>query len=338
LKYLDYIFVLAVGLLIVSVPDVAECYGRNVYPAIAAVSSRISGIFPFSLFDVFITLLILLIPASIILPATRVIALKKMLTILFFVIFGTISWFYLSWGINYFRHDVYRRTGTVQAQFDTTEFKIFLDKYVEDINAACISVDKIDLQKVDKAIENAYSTMAERLQITYPCGKRRTKRMIYQSIMTKMGVSGYFGPFFNEVHVNFYPEPLDIPYTLAHEKAHQFGVASEAECNLYAFVACVASEMPEVRYSGYLGAFGYVFSYARRLMPNEFKNCIERLDKRILSDYKRSLERWQDGINQELSDAQSKVYNAYLKTNRIESGIKNYSEMLGLLVSWRKEN
>ncbi|MDR2563283.1 MAG: DUF3810 domain-containing protein [Prevotellaceae bacterium] len=335
MKYFDCIFVLILSLIFFSRPEVAEWYGRAIYPSIAVGLSAISGQFFFSLYDIFISFLIILIPASIILAVFRILSVRKILSILFFVIFVTVSWFYFSWGINYFRPDVYHRTGLKQAQFDSIKFSSFLDSYIDDINAARVEVDAIYLDKVDVEIESLYSRMSERLAIRYPCGKRRTKRMIYESFITKIGVSGYFGPFFNEVHVNFYPLSLDIPYTLAHEKAHQFGVASESECNFYAFVVCTAGSSPEVRYSGYIGAFGHVFSYARRLLSaDEFASRLARLDQGVLEDYRASYHHWQRGINEELSQAQSKLYDAYLKTNQIKSGVANYSEMLGLLVSW----
>lgn len=335
MRYFDCIFVLILSLLVFSDASVAEWYAQSIYPGIAAGLSMISSRFAFSLYDIFIIVLIIFLPACIIFGISRIISFRKILSILFFVIFGTVSWFYLSWGINYFRPDIYHRMALRQAAFDTVVFANFLDRYIDDINAAFCVVDEIDLDKVDLELESVYSIEAERLGIGFPCGRRRTKRPVFGDLITKMGISGYFGPFFNEVHVNFYPHPLDIPYTLAHEKAHQFGVASEAECNLLAFAVCTASSLPDVRYSGYMGAFGYVFSYARRLMgAEELRSRINRLDQRIISDYKRSIDRWQSGINQGLSEAQSKVYDVYLKTNRIESGISNYSEMVGLLVSF----
>jgi hypothetical protein len=337
MKYFDCIFISILCFVFFSHPSVAEWYGQRIYPVVACGLSALSGGFPFSLYDVFITVLVILLPASVIVAVFRVFPVRKILSVLFFVIFGTVSWFYLSWGINYFRPDVYHRTALEQARFDTVEFSNFLDRYIDDINAARLQVDEIDPDKVDADIETTYREMAEELGISYPCGKRRTKKMIYEGLITKMGVSGYFGPFFNEVHVNFYPRPLDIPFTLAHEKAHQFGIASEAECNFFAFAVCTAGRLPEVRYSGYLGAFGHVFSYARRLMgTEELKNRLECLDRHVLADYRRSADHWRDGVDKGLSEAQSKVYDAYLRTNRIESGIENYSEMVGLLVSWYK--
>ena len=37
--------------------------------------------------------------------------------------------------------------------------------------------------------------------------------------------------------------------------------------------------------------------------------------------------------NEKLSDAQDKMYDTYLKTNRVSSGRDNYSEVVGLLLS-----
>ena len=89
--------------------------------------------------------------------------------------------------------------------------------------------------------------------------------MIFSSFYSKMGLSGYFGPFFNEIHVNHYLLPLDYPFVLAHEKAHQFGITSEAEANLVAFVICVRSDDQRLRYSGYQSLLLYFLRDASHL-------------------------------------------------------------------------
>ena len=152
--------------------------------------------------------------------------------------------------------------------------------------------------------------------------------------MTRMGVAGYFAPFFNEVQVNNYALPFSYPYTLAHEKAHQFGIASESECNLYATVICTSSNHPLVRYSGYLQTVSYLLGNLRKISPDRYKEIAGQIDPRIFADYKAIREHWQKELNQTLSAVQDKVYDTYLKTNKQQGGILSYSEMVGLLVTW----
>lgn len=313
---------------------VAEWYAQHLYPFIATVLSYCSSLFPFSLSDVSITLLVVAIPISLLLACFRVVKWRRTLLSLGLTLVGVVIWFYASWGINYFRPDFYARTAIPETSFDSTTFRRFLAGYVDAVNAAYCVVPELDLEQVDRVVENSYENMQMLLKIPYPCGKRRTKKMFYEKWMTRSGISGYFGPFFSEVHVNFYPIAVEIPFTLAHEKAHQFGITSESECNLYAYIVCTASKDSVVRYSGYLGGLGYVLSNTARLFPDDYKAWIARVDNRVLDDYRASVTRWRSGIDKGLSEAQSKVYDAYLKSNNVKSGMKSYSEMMGLLVSW----
>ncbi len=42
---------------------------------------------------------------------------------------------------------------------------------------------------------------------------------------------------------------------------------------------------------------------------------------------------WREKYSSLLGAAQNYIYNAYLKSNNIGSGVKNYSEVIGLLIS-----
>ena len=106
--------------------------------------------------------------------------------------------------------------------------------------------------------------------------------MLFSSYFAKSGISGYFGPFFNEVHLNSYLLPDDYPFLLAHEKAHQFGISNEAEANLTAFIICTTSDDQRLQYSGYLFLLLYFINDASQL--SDYKEYIKKIDKPVI-DY-----------------------------------------------------
>ena len=69
-------------------------------------------------------------------------------------------------------------------------------------------------------------------------------------------------------------------------------------------------------------------------MPDEYMELRNKINPKILEDYSASYEHWQEAINPTVSEVQHVVYDAYLKSNKIKSGVSNYSEMVALLVSW----
>jgi hypothetical protein len=240
----------------------------------------------------------------------------------------------MAWGIAYFRSGFYERFAVEAPKEDKAFFEAFVERYIDLLNETYIADPHFDIQEIDQEIENLYQKHHKLLRLPYPCGWRRTKKTLTEMLMTRTSVSGYFDPFFNEVQVNNYSLPVTYPYTLAHEKAHQFGIANEAECNLYATVICTSSTHPLVRYSGYLKTTSYLLGNLYKISPDRYREITGKIDARIMEDYRAIREHWQKALNPTLSAVQDKVYDTYLKTNKQQSGILSYSEMTELLVAW----
>lgn len=95
------------------------------------------------------------------------------------------------------------------------------------------------------------------------------------------------GPFFSEFNLNTELPFIQYPSCYAHELAHRLGIASEAEANLYAYMICIRSSSPIVRFSGYFSLLGYVMQSARNLLPeSEFQKVVKQLNPGIVALYK----------------------------------------------------
>lgn len=313
--------------------SLSEWYIRTIYPIFAGILSFISGIVPFSVYDVFLILGILLYLKLIVWVILRKNSFRDFIYSVVRLTILLIAWFYFAWGIAYFRKDFNTRCNIPKTEFKSENFKEFAVRFVEDANRSYTDCDEINKESIRLEIELSYNIQHSLLKIGYPNGKRRPKPMMFESVYSKMGVSGYFGPFFNEIHVNNYVMNFDYPFTLAHEMAHQFGVALESEANLYAFVVCVGSENPIIKYSAYNSVLNYVLNDVYLFLPNDFEKIRGMIRPEIIADMKQNRAHWLAARNKTLSDTQSKVYDAYLKTNKISSGHENYSEVVGLIVS-----
>ncbi|MDR2292227.1 MAG: DUF3810 domain-containing protein [Prevotellaceae bacterium] len=314
-------------------PGAVEWYVANIYPLIAAALSFVSALFPFSLFDVFTITAPLALLTLIVLMIFKKVKWSKGLYMIACSVLLLVAWFYLAWGFAYFRKDFYERCNVQKSEYNAENFSAFAKNFIEDANSARIDFKSIDKTDINRKIEEQYEKLKDVLKIKYPNGKRKPKRMLYESLHTKTGISGYFGPFFNEIHVNSFVLDFEYPFTLAHEKAHQFGVASEAECNLYAFIVCATSNDAQLRYSAYISTIVYVLNNYYKIFPDDYKNLLEAVDSQVIEDVKNMSKHWLDAKNQTLSNAHKAVYNTYLKTNNINSGIQNYSEVVNLLIS-----
>lgn len=314
-------------------PSLSEWYIRNIYPLLSKTLSSVSGFFPFSLYDLFIIAASLYLFRLILFVIIRRTGFNMFLySLLRFIVFLA-AWFYLAWGISYFREDFYQRTNNHESRYDAGDLLNFTTRFIADANYSYIDFDVIEKEGIRQEIESSYNTLHKSLTIDYPNGKRRPKKMIFESIFTKMGVSGYFGPFFNEIHVNNYSLSFTYPFTLAHEMSHQFGVARESEANLYAFLVCHNSNDKRIKYSAYISIIGYLLNDIYILLPDEYESLTTSIRPEIKADLKRNREHWLSARNETLSNAQDRAYDAYLKSNRVSSGTENYSEVVGLLIS-----
>jgi hypothetical protein len=319
-------------------PVLAEWYMRLFYPVIATVLSFINRWVSFSLLDVLLIAAIVILSGGIFMLCLRRLSFLRWVKTFLLSVLWLMVWFYLAWGIAYFRPDFHERFDVEEPKEDREFFEALVERYIDLLNHSYVADPQFDIKEIDNEMESLYKEHHASLRLPYPCGWRRTKKTLIEPLMTRTGISGFFNPFFNEVHVNSYSLPVTYPYTLAHEKAHQFGIAHEAECNLIATVICTLSDHPLVRYSGYLQTVPYLLNNLRRISPNRYREIAGQIDPRILEDYRTIREHWQKAQDQTLSNVQEKVYDSYLRTNKQRSGILSYSEMTKLLVTWEMMN
>ncbi len=298
-------------------------YAQKIYPHLASLLSTISHVFPFSLDDIFYTVLILIPVILLIQIFTKQIKWKAAGKFLLNVIATVYILFYVFWGFNYFRSPLPNRLGIIDREPNTEEFVQFIHQYVAELNQLHCNFDTIDKAETDRLIEESYQQLAPVLQFGYPMGKRPDKKITFSSFYAKSGITGYFGPFFNEVHVNKKILPIEYPFVLAHEKAHQLGVTSEAEANFYSWLVCTHSSSQQIRYSAKLFISFHFFRQARGL--EDYKKLVAEISPEVQADINTITKHWNKLRNATMDKTASKLNDAYLKHNNIKSGIKDYT-------------
>lgn len=236
--------------------------------------------------------------------------------------------------MNYFRMNFYARAEVPYAAYSEDNFRSFLADYTEALNASFVPVGKIDKAVVAKEVEKSYREIAGRFGLVRPTAYLHPKPMLVPALMSGVGVLGYMGPFFTEYNLNPDLLPVQYPFTYAHEMAHVLGISNEAEANLYGFLACSRSEVPEIRFSAYFGLLPYVLGNAYQLLPEEeFNRWKETISPDVKDAYNRKVAYWQTLYSPTIGDIQDTVYNWFLKGNNIPSGRQNYSEVVALLMA-----
>ena len=322
-----------------------EWYALHLYPVVSAFFSFFSSCVPFSLGDLFILLIVSGGVGYAVYGLWKGRSVKLMFVRLLEGAGWIYVWFYMAWGMNYFREDFYTRSGVGQVRYNPANFQQFLENYLTGLNAAYESAGDtvtlfyptIELQEVAAEIKKGYSEVDSCFGLLSPREEMLPKPMLFSRSMSKMSILGYMGPFFSEFNLNTELPFIQYPSCYAHELAHRLGIASEAEANLYAYMICIRSSFPIVRFSGYFSLLGYVMQSARNLLPeSEFQKVVKQLNPGIVALYKEESAYWRSRYSAWIGNAQEYLYNLFLKGNRVQSGVKNYSEVIGLLISYEQ--
>jgi hypothetical protein len=315
---------------------VESIYSQKIYPPIASIISFVSNLFPFSLDDLLYFSLITLLLALIALVISKKVSYQTTLKIILNTLSIVYISFYFLWGFNYFREDLNTRLSLSEQNPDTEEFIKQLEGLILNTNNSYHPFEELDKNEINIQIEESYKKLASALKLNYPAGKRKDKTITLSRFFAMAGISGYYGPFFNEVHVNSKVLPLEYPFVLAHEKAHQFGITSEAEANFYAWLVCTKSDSKALQYSANLHILRFFIYQGYQL--EKYSETVEKLDERIKADFIKIRENWLLLRNDKVDKVASKVNDAYLKTNKIEKGIEDYRGVVKFVMDFSQDS
>ena len=106
-------------------------------------------------------------------------------------------------------------------------------------------------------LNTAYDSLATKYDFIQTFNSR-PKQVVLSEPWTYTHISGVYTFFTGEANVNINFPDYTIPYTCAHEMAHQRGISREDEANFIAFLICAESDDPYRRYSGFLSLYEYV--------------------------------------------------------------------------------
>lgn len=159
------------------------------------------------------------------------------------------------------------------------------------------------------------------------------KVLVTSPLVTYTHISGLFSDTTCEVNINTnYPDYVVVS-TIAHELAHQRGVAPEDEANFTAFAVLEEAHDPYLRYAGCLDAYSTVSYSLYKTDKKLWQAAGGRLCKTARDDlaaFSRFYEKYADNKAAQISE---KVNDAYLKSQGT-SGTVSYDEALILIVRY----
>jgi hypothetical protein len=150
--------------------------------------------------------------------------------------------------------------------------------------------------------------------------------------MSWLGIGGLYNPFTGEANFNALQPDFDLPYSIAHEKAHQCGIAREDEANFVAFLVCSHSTNPFVRYSGYLNALRVVNELGISA-PERYRDVAGTLGAGPRADLSARSAFWARFQGRGMT-VTHRINNSYLRANNVPGGARSYSADVALIISY----
>jgi hypothetical protein len=156
----------------------------------------------------------------------------------------------------------------------------------------------------------------------------RPKRTLLDPYFLSAGVDGMTNPLLLETLVASDLLPVERPFVVAHEWAHLAGIANEGEANFVGWLTTLHGPAA-ARYSGWLYLYREV---AAGFAPDDRAAVARSLDAGPRADLTAIAERARRHVNPSVAAAGWRVYDSYLKANRVDAGAASYAEVVKLVL------
>lgn len=186
---------------------------------------------------------------------------------------------------------------------------------------------------MNQKLLEAYESFCQKNEFigTFPS---RVKPVMLSEPMTYTHITGVYTFFTGEANVNVHFPDYTIPFTAAHELAHQRGIAREDEANFIAFLICMESNDPYIRYSAALNLYEYVGNALYRANPELYWNTYRALSTDVkdeLKAYSEFFDPYRDNVAADISQATNDFY---LQTQGSPEGTRSYGLVVDLAVAY----
>ena len=323
---------------------VEKYYSLGVYPVISKTFRYLFGWVPFSVGDVFYTLIGIVAIRWLYVNFHRL----RLEPIRFFLdILAAISivyfMFHAVWGFNYYRLPLHQSL-KIKSEYSYDELLSMTVRFIEKSNSLHNKLASSEDEKVvlpysqaelfQKSL-NGYGNLGKdypKLAYSPPS----IKKSIWSLGLTYMGYSGYLNPFSGEGQVNGLITTYKFPVVACHEEAHQIGFAAENEANFIATLATLHNDDPYIQYAGSIFALRYLINEIARNVEAQFYGLLKTINPGILANYQEMRDFWTEYENP--FETFSKIFwDNFLKANNQRLGIKSYNYMVALVVNYFEE-
>jgi len=321
----------------------ATFFTDNIASVFRFVFAKLTNLLPFSLAETAIICIPLIVTVFLV-WAWRTIKKgrpSRPFYLLFSALFVYYSVFVLTFACGYNAERIDKRLGIERKDVSAEELYYTAQQLSLEVNGAVESIDfasdgfsimPYSYDEMSRKLCEAYKTFSSKHTFIQSYNTR-LKPVALSVAMSYAHTTGVYTAITGEANLNIDFPDYSLPYTAAHELAHQRGVSREDEANFIAFLVCLESDDNYIRYSGALGMLEYTLNALYSANKDLYKEVYLALEEEV----KGELRAYSAFFNKYRESTASKVNNAvndtYLKMQGTE-GTKSYGMAVDLAVAY----
>lgn len=247
--------------------------------------------------------------------------------------------FCLLWGVYYTTAGFARENGIETRKYSVQELETVTCYFADMCNEYSDRVQRGDNGDFAVSLDeifNAAPTLYKRAEELFPSlswPEMKAKPFLTSKLLSYINFTGFFFPFTAEANINIDSPACLIPSTIAHELAHQRGVAAEDEANFVGIMASLESGNAVYTYSAALLAYIHLGNSLYKADYDAWREVYYSLNETVRADLKSNNEYW-DRFETKLSEASDAVYTGFLESYGEERGLQSYGACVDLLISF----
>ncbi|MBE6541161.1 MAG: DUF3810 domain-containing protein [Ruminococcaceae bacterium] len=328
--------------------DFADFFNTNISANIRVVTAALTSWIPFSLAE------FLVISSPVLVVALITFCVKKVckgtrdfircIAGLLSILILLYSMFVFTFGAGYKTPTLDKKMGLLRSKVSAVDLYETMTIVVDELNSLADEIIYIEGKGSVRPYSHNETTRRciesyKELSDEYTFLKKvnaPVKQIVLSEYMTYTHISGVYTFFTGEANLNTnYPYFVNV-YTMAHEMAHQRGIARENEANFIAYLVCINSTDPYMQYSGYLNMYEYLANPLYSASKELYSEAVGKLDSRVRYDlkcYSEFFDKYRENIAADVSDT---VNDTYLKVQGTVEGSKSYGMVVDLAVAYHK--
>lgn len=339
------VLLLAAGISAKLSVEFANWYGENIYPILVGIFAQLSGLFPFSLAEIVITLAVLTCLFAICYFIVQLVRKKggrlqfllSSVTTVAMTLSIVGAGFMYTCGINYYRTPFSEYSGIEIRPYTADEVRETLVYIIENTNRLIgeVEIDENGQCVLPENLLDATTAAMYKLAEGYPVLESyypNAKPVLASPLMCYTGIVGIFTPYTMEANYNTCDTPEKMGHTICHELSHLTGFMREDEANFISYIACRGSGEIYLEYSGYYSALGYMLNaYYKAVGYDEYVELLSTVDSRVYRQICLESEFWAQ-YDTPVVEVSTAVNDTYLKINDQSDGTKSYGRAADLII------